>query len=157
MYALAAREPFTNRAFFARPFARRLRGTAVFAVLRLRRRVEAERKPPLRPARWNSACVAGVCCAKPAKPPGGTTNFTVEPRSVGIAMDMEPPPPPEYPNGIEPGETGDGAEGVFGVYVGATVICAAPVGQLPVRPGDVARLYRCHSPTGGIRRPLHAV
>jgi len=71
MCRFAAAEPFTMRAGFflravdARRFAGARRATRFFRVVRFFRLVVFRfgRK---------SACTAGVCCANPAYPPGGT-------------------------------------------------------------------------------------
>lgn len=79
MYRFAAAEPFTNRATRFFPF-RRFRLAAVGAALFFfRRRVRAEFIPPRRPDARNIACTAGVCCAKPANPPGGTIKLGMGP------------------------------------------------------------------------------
>jgi hypothetical protein len=84
MYALAAALPFFKRA--ARVFVRfGRRAVVVFGEARLARRRFAVVRPPFLPADWKSRCVAGVCCANPANPPGGTTiDFTVYASLCGV-------------------------------------------------------------------------
>jgi hypothetical protein len=82
MYRFAAALPFTSfarrprRARFVVPTRRELLfARATFFFERRRRRCVVA--PPLRPARWNMAWVAAVCCANPAKPPGGTIKLGI--------------------------------------------------------------------------------
>lgn len=91
MWRFAAAEPFTIRpreeVELRRVVRVRVRRELVrdepprFALPFFFRRLRCVVWPPMRPARWNRACVAGVCCAKPAKPPGGTM--------IGIALTPE--------------------------------------------------------------------
>jgi len=89
MYRFAAADPFTSRAgrFVLRRVLRfPLARTAFFlAVLR---RLRCVVLPPMRPARRNSSCVAAVCCANPANPPGGTMSFTGFDSKIGMTLDM---------------------------------------------------------------------
>ena len=109
MWRRAAAEPLTIRARLpagARRFAlerlRRAVGAAAF-FRRLRALLRPPRAPEALARRLNSNCVAGVCCAKPANPPGGTISVPTEPPKSG--MTTEPPPPSEPPegNGAPPG------------------------------------------------------
>jgi hypothetical protein len=60
MYALAAREPFTNRAFERRAALRRLRGATLAFAFRLRRR--ALRIPPREPLAFAAISFAAAVC-----------------------------------------------------------------------------------------------